>query len=211
MKELTERQREILEFLISFRKRMGRTPTGPEIARQFRFSDPKTAYRHLHAIAEKGYIELVQPGKRMPLGIRFTDAARGFLAGSWALFGSIPAGPLSDSVNDIRQYIEGVEDLLPGIRPGDYFLVVRGDSMIDAGLQDGQYVLVRPDLVPRKGDICAVWIDGEGGTLKHLYREGKQIRLAPANARYTSHLYPVERVRVQGVLVAALAVQQFKR
>jgi repressor LexA len=209
--QLTRRQEEILRFLASFQEKMGRTPTGPEIARNFGFSDHSTAYQHLRVLHQKGYVELIQLGHRQPLGIRLLEKAQALMTHMWPVLGAIPAGPLSDLLDDVKRQIHGLEDLVPGIRPGDYFLVVDGDSMIEAGLQPGQYVIIRPEVEPQQGDICAVWIDGEGGTLKRVYAEGELVRLVPANPRYQPQTYQVERVRIQGVLVAALAVQSFKR
>ena len=81
-----------------------------------------------------------------------------------------------------------------------------------AGLQPGQYVVIRPEKTPVEGSICAVWIDGEGGTLKRVYSAGEgMVRLVPANPNYAPHTYPAEKVRIQGVLVAAVAVQEFPK
>ncbi len=211
MKELTERQRDVLRFVVAFQERMGRTPTGPEIARHFRFSDHSTAYQHLRGIARKGYIELVQSGRRAPIGIRLLDRAHAFLANAWPLLGAIPAGPLTDQPDQLRGRVQRVEDLLPGLKAGDYFLVVDGDSMIDAGIEPGQYVVIRPNTQLKQGDICAVWVDGEGGTLKRVYQEGETVRLVPANRKYRPQSHPLDRVRIQGVLVAALRVEAFPR
>ncbi len=210
-RQLTERQETILRFIVTFQKEMGRTPTGPEIAQHFKLSHASNAYRHLLLIQEKGYLEIIQSGHRRPISIRLLEPAQRLMTPRWPVFGSIPAGPLREPLDDIRRHIQGVEDLVGGIRDDEYFLIVEGDSMIDAGLHHGQYVLVRPNDTPRKGDICAVWIDGEGGTLKRVYREGKKVRLEPANARYEAHTYPAERVRIQGVVVATLAIQRFKK
>jgi repressor LexA len=211
MKQLTRRQEEILRFVVSFQERMGRTPTGPEIATEFRFSDHSSAYQHLRQIAQKGFIELTQPAVRGPICIRLLDRAALLMKHSWPLLGSIPAGPLAETGGDVRRHLNTLEDLVPGLRPGDFFLVVDGDSMIDAGLEPGQYVAVRPGVEPVDGDICAVWIDGEGGTLKRVFDEGSHVRLVPANKRYRATRYPAEHVRIQGVLVAALSVQAFRR
>ncbi len=209
MKPLTRRQREILEYVLSHRERMGRTPTGTEIARHFRFQDHSTAYQHLRAIARKGYLEIVQPTRRGVIALRLSETARRLLRPAWPLLGRIPAGPLSET-DEQREEIERLEDLLPDLRPGDYFLVVEGDSMIEAGLLPGQYVVVRPERVPKEGDICAVWIEGEGGTLKRVAWEGETVRLIPANSHYSEQRYPAERVRIQGVVVAAVSTQSFK-
>jgi repressor LexA len=210
MNELSQRQEEILRYVDSFQKKMGRTPTGPEIAERFHFSDHTTAYRHLKKLHAKGFIELIQSGLRKPLGIRLLEPAARLLRPGWALLGSIPAGPLSES-QEVVQQIYGLDDILPEIKGNDVLLVVQGDSMIDDGLLPGQYVLIRPDKPARNGDICAVWVEGEGGTLKHVYRHGKHVTLRPANPRYEPKSYPSDRVRIQGVLVAALAVQRFWR
>ncbi len=129
---------------------------------------------------------------------------------SFRLLGMIPAGTARDQPEDLRNEPARIEDLVPGIRPDDYFLVVDGDSMIDAGLLDGQYVIIRPDIPPRNGDICAVWVEGLGSTLKRIYFDQDVIRLVPANTKYQPMYIPADRVRVQGVLVAALAVRNFR-
>lgn len=210
MKELTARQAEILRYVASFHERMGRTPTGPEIARGFKFRDHSTAYQHLRQIEAKGFIELVQSARRAPICIRLLDRAHEFMSAAWPILGAIPAGPLAEHPADVQGRVEHVEDLVPGLRPGDYFLVVSGDSMVEAGLQPGGYVVIRPGAEVHQGDICAVWIDGEGGTLKHVYQEGETMRLVPANHRYSPQSYPVDAVHIQGVLVASLAVQAFR-
>lgn len=127
----------------------------------------------------------------------------------WIERGSIVAGMAEESFDDWGRPLERVEDLVPGIRPGDFFLVVSGDSMIDAGLEPGQHVVIRPELPRRNGEICAVWVEGTGATLKHVYFDADLVRLVPANPRYSVQTYPADAVRIQGVLVASLAVKRF--
>jgi len=208
---LTQRQREILDFIASFQKRMGRTPTGPEIAEHFGFKDPSPAYQHLKLMEKKGYLELTKAGRGRPMGVRLTELAQRLFTPSWAMLGAIPAGPMSEVLTEVNRHIHKLEDLIPDLQPGDYFLMVSGDSMIDAGLEPGQYVIVRPGIEPRNGDICAVWVDGAGGTLKRVFFEEERIRLQPANRNYSARSYPAEQVQVQGVVVAALAIESFKR
>ena len=208
---LTDRQKEILNYIVSFQERMGRTPTGPEIAQHFKFKDPSPAYQHLRLMEKKGYLELIKAGQGRPLGIRLTDTTRRMFAPSWSLLGAIPAGPLTEVLGETGQKIHKLEDLIPDLQSGDYFLSVSGDSMIEAGLIPGQYVIVRPGVEPKSGDICAVWVDGRGGTLKRVFFEEGYVRLQPANSAYRAETYPAELVRIQGVLVAALAIESFKR
>jgi repressor LexA len=214
MTDLTPIQRRIFDFLLSFQKEHGRTPTGPEITDEFGYGDHSTVYQHLRAIARKGYLDVVQAGRRKPLRIMLTEKAARLLRRGWPLFGSIPAGPLSAVLAEDVEMIEGVEDLFPMIREDDYFLTVEGDSMIDAGLEEGMTVLMRPVSATggagypiKPGTICAVWVEGEGGTLKRVYGEGEMVRLVPENDKYSPRSYAADQVRIQGVVVAALTVK----
>ena len=156
----TERQRSVLEFLWTFQARLGRTPTGPEIARHFGFGDASSSYQHLRLLAQKGYLEITRSGRRTPLAVRLTDLARNLLQASYPLFGSVPAGPLEEVVTAADKGIRTIEDLIPELRPGDYFLTVEGDSMVDAGLRPGDLIILRSGTTPNNGDICAVWVEG---------------------------------------------------
>ncbi len=202
--DLTPRQKEILDFLISFQQEYGRTPTGPEIAQAFHYSDHSTVYQHLRAIARKGYLDVVQSGRRSPLRITITPKTERMLRKGWPLFGSIPAGPVSMMLGEDVEMVDGIEDLFPMIREDDYFLTVEGDSMIGAGLHEGMMLLMRPVTRVEPGTICAAWVEGEGGTLKRVYPEGEMLRLVPENDRYEERRYPAEQVRIQGRLIAAL-------
>lgn len=214
MEELTDRQEQVLHFILSFREDRGRTPTGPEIASRFGYQDPSSAYQHLRLIEKKGYLEIVQPKERGPLQLIPTDAAERATQTDWPAFGTIPAGPVSEVAPDDAASVRAVEDLLPMIRPGDYFLTVSGDSMKGAGLTEGMTLLMRPTETPAEdvtpGDICAVWVEGDGGTLKRVFFENSRVRLVPENEEYDERTYPVERVRVQGMLVAALSILRFR-
>ena len=207
----TDRQRAVLEFLWSFLQQRGRTPTGPEIAQHFGFSDASSSYQHLQLLARKGYLEITRSGSRTPLGVRLTDLARNLLGITYPLFGSVPAGPLEDVVTQSDRGVSSVEDLIPELRPGDYFLTVDGDSMIEAGLEPGNLVVIRPATQARDGDICAVWVEGSGNTLKRVLYDGEQITLQPANPHYRPQVYPLDMVRIQGVLIASLAVKYHTR
>ncbi|MEP7220333.1 MAG: S24 family peptidase [Bacteroidota bacterium] len=93
--------------------------------------------------------------------------------------------------------------------PGDFFMSVGDDSMIGAGIGPGQMVVIRPGTTPNHEDICGVWIDGIGSTISYLDREEELIRLIPANPEYPTRLYPADRVKIQGIVVATVAVTPF--
>lgn len=211
MKRLTDRQEAVLRFISSFRDKTGRTPTGPEVADHFGFSHFSSAYQHLASLEKKGFLEILHFGNRKPLGLRLTSHARHLLATEWPLLGSIPAGDLTEVLDDDVETVRRLEDLVPVLKHGDYFLRVSGDSMIEVGIQPGHLVILRPSLQPQNGDIAATWVDGEGATLKFVFIEGNSIRLQPANKKYAARTYPLDQVRFQGVLVGKVDVQVFKR
>lgn len=208
---LTRRQEQVLRFIIAFRDKTGRPPTGPEVAEHFSFAHVSTAYQHLASLEKKGFLDIQHFGKRVPVGLRLTSRARHFLATEWPLLGAIPAGELTDVLDEDIETIRKLEDIVPILRAGDYFLRVSGDSMVDAGIYPDQLVILRPSLQPQSGDIAATWVDGEGATLKFVYFERGKVRLQPANKHYTSKTYLPDHVRFQGVLVGKIDVQIFKR
>ena len=207
----TARQRSILEFLWTFQNRIGRTPTGPEIAQHFGFSDASSSYEHLRLLAQKGYLKITRSGRKTPLGIRLTDLTLNLLETSYPLFGTVPAGPLEDVVTQSNQRVRSVEDLIPALKPGDYFLSVDGDSMIEAGLQSGDLVVIRSNVAAQDGDICAVWGEGHGNTLKRVRFEENTVLLEPANPAYSPQRLAIDSVRIQGVLVVSLSVKYHVR
>ncbi len=209
MRQLTKRQKEILDFIIEFHDREGRFPTGPEIAENFGFKDPSPAYQHLDALEAKGFIKIKRFGYGRPTAIQLSDRGHATLFPSWPLLGSISAGPLTDVVDAPEKRLSKLTDVIPQLHPNDFFLVVSGDSMIEADILPGQLVVVRPDAAPKGGDICSVWVEGEGSTLKYVYPNDDTIRLVPANPRYQERTYPADQVKIQGVVIAALAVTTF--
>lgn len=209
MKQLTTRQREVLDFVVAFRDREGRFPTGPEIAKNFGFKDPSPAYQHLDALEAKGYLKIKRYGYGRPTSIQLTDRGTSWFLPSWPMLGSISAGPLTEVDQPQEQRISKLSDIIPQLQPGDFFLVVSGDSMIEAGIQQGQLVVVRPEATITQGDICCVWVEGEGSTLKYVHTEHDNVTLIPANPRYKPQVYPTDQVRVQGVVIASLSVTSF--
>lgn len=211
MSELTSKQQEILEFVVWYREERGRPPSGPEIADHFGYSAPHTAYEHLRRIAKKGFLEVRQPSTRASLNVKPTEKARQLLLPGLPVLGAIPAGPVSEVGADVQESTVGsLGDLLPMMKEGDYLLEVDGDSMKDVGIQPGTTALMRPDPEPSPGDICAVWVDGEGGTLKRVFPQGETIRLVPENDAYEPMEVDADRVRLQGVLVATLDISTFR-
>jgi len=209
MGTLTKRQEQIVTFIADHLKAYDRPPTGTEIADHFGWSSHATAYEQLRWIEKKGYLVRERSGRRGPMHLSLTDKARHFVNDAWMVLGHIPAGPLSDVAGEHLDMVDGLEELVPvSLKPGDYFLRVDGDSMIEAGLPEGALVVVRSTQEAASGDICAVWVDGDGGTLKTVRFEGSTVHLIPQNSAYTATQYPAERVRIQGVVVAVLDMRR---
>ncbi len=209
MRNLSRKQRDVLEFIYRFSEQFGRCPTGPEIARQFKLKSLTGGYQFLDALERKGFLDRGYIGER-PISIRITDRTRQIFAPCWPVIGEIPASPVSELFDEPLRQVQELEDLVPVIREGDFFLVVRGDSMIGDGIRPGQLILLRPTLQPKNGDICAVFITGRGGTLKRVYYSAGEIRLTASNPQYPDMIFPVDDVIVQGVVMAGLDIKIFR-
>ncbi|MFP5245645.1 MAG: transcriptional repressor LexA [Thermoanaerobaculia bacterium] len=206
MRYLTERQRDILNFIRDFQKERGIAPTHREICDHFGFSSYGTVYKHLSLLEKKGLIrrdwnqkrgvELVdQPEKEAAKPRETTAAAR-----ELPLFGYIAAGrPLEVDISD--EMIAVPEHLTT--RGENYVLKVRGDSMVDDGIMDGDLVIIARREQADNGEMVVANVNGEV-TLKRLYREGERVRLQPANS-LMSPIYAAARdVAVQGVVVGLM-------
>lgn len=194
---LTSRQRDVLAFIRQYLAREDRAPSLEEIAAGIGIRSKGVVHRHVQALAEAGEIRLLAGRKR---GIELAD---GGPAGQTTLplLGRIAAGrpieaiPGQDSLN--------LSDFLLG--PDRYALRVQGDSMIEAGILDGDTVVIEQREVADDGEIVVALIDGEEATLKRLrYQRDGSIALIAANPAMPPMIYPAERVTVQGVVVGQL-------
>jgi len=209
MRNLSQKQRAVLRFIFEFAEQFGRCPTGPEIARQFELKSVTGGYQFLDALERKGYLDKGYIGERA-ISIRLTEQTRRLFAPSWPVIGEIPASPVSELFEEPISQIQDLVDLLPMIKEGDFFLIVRGDSMIGDGIQPGQLILVRPNVRPQPDDICAIFIQGRGGTLKRLIYQDDEIRLIASNPQYPDMIFPANEVVVQGVVVASIQIRKLR-
>jgi len=207
MKYLTERQRDILNFIREFQRERGVAPTHREICDHFGFSSYGTVYKHLSLLEKKGLIRRDWNQKRGvelvedPAPARPAAAAEGAGVRELPLFGYIAAGrPLDVEVS--RDEMSAVPQHLTS-RGENYVLKVRGDSMVDDGILDGDLVVISPRERADNGEMVVANVNGEV-TLKRLYREGERVRLQPANS-YMNPIYAAARdVAVQGVVVGLM-------
>jgi len=179
MKYLTERQRDVLEFIRKYQEERGVAPTHREICDHFGFSSYGTVYKHLSLLEKKGLIRRDWNQKR---GVELVEKPQPAEAPAGVrelpLFGVIAAGrPLEVEASD--ETITVPERLTS--RGVNFVLKVRGDSMVEDGIHDGDYVIIERRQDAQNGEMVVANVAGEV-TLKRLYREKDRIRLQPANS-----------------------------
>lgn len=173
----TPRQQEILGWICETIRTGGRPPTIREIASQFRFRSPRAASDHVDALVEKGYLD--REGGRSR-GLRLTALSEALIPSGIPLVGNAAAGFPILSEQHIRDHLQF--DRLFGDR--DLFAVqVQGDSMVEAGIYDRDYALVRRNAPVEPGGIGLAFVDGEA-TIKSIRRVNGHIELVPANPNY---------------------------
>jgi len=176
--ELTAKQKRVLEYI---RERMqeGIMPTIREIGRHMGFSSTGTVRDYLNALEKKGYL------KRAQNLARSIELLREKL-NKIPILASIPAGPANIAYEDIEGYV-GLEDMLPRRVAADevFALRVKGESMLEAGIVEGDIAIIRRQAVAANGDVIAALLDNNEVTLKRLRHKDSKTYLEPANSRYT--------------------------
>jgi len=196
---LTKRQKEILDFLGEFVGENGYPPSYEEIARHFEYGSLATVHEHLENLRAKGYIRKSFNASR---SIELLRGGPGS-AVELPLLGNVAAGVPIEAIED-QESIAVPQDLLA--RAGrHYVLRVRGDSMIDEQIRDGDYVIVNARNVAQNGDMVVALVHGESATVKKLYREKDgRVRLQPANPTMPAMFFAAEDVTVQGIVVGVI-------
>jgi len=180
--QLTARQRQILDWIRAYLESTGMPPTRAEIASGLGFSTPSSAEDHLQALARKGAIEMLPGASR---GLRLKDFPGMPMQGTLPLVGRVAAGnPILASEN-----IEGRYRVDPALFSprADYLLRVRGQSMRDAGILDGDLLAVHRTVEARSGQIVVARIGAASGdevTVKRLRKRGREIVLLPENSAF---------------------------
>src|SRR6185503_7846500 len=196
---LTRRQKEILDYLARHIERKGYAPTIEEIGEHFGLSSLATVHKHLTNLQDKGLIKRAWNRSRA-LELVPTDVK--VKAVELPLLGRVAAGSPIEAVSG-SETIHVPEDMVG--RHRTYVLQVKGDSMIDEQIRDGDYVIVEDRQPGRDGEMVIALVGGENATLKKLYRErGGKVRLQPANAKLSPIVLDGEDVRVQGVVIGVL-------
>jgi repressor LexA len=202
---LTERQRGILNFIEAETRDRGYPPSVREIGEAVGLTSTSTVHAHLATLQRLGYLRR-DPTKPRAIEVRY-DPGSG-ASGERRPARHVPlVGDVAAGTDVLAQ--ENVEELLP--LPADFtgdgpvFMVrVRGDSMIDAGILDGDFVVVRQETEVRKGDVVVAGIPGEEGTVKTFTRKGNKVVLLPANARLQPMEFDAADVTIYGKVVTVV-------
>ena len=203
--ELTDRQQAILDFIVDQQRVRGFPPSVREIGEAVGLTSPSTVHSHLATLQRRGYLRR-DPTKPRAIEVRY-DAQSGVTAERRPyhhvpLVGDVAAG------TDVLA-AENVEELVPvpADLTGDgnlFMLRVRGDSMIDLGILDGDFVVARQQRDAEDGQIVVAGIPGEEATVKTFTRQGSRIVLVPANERLAPMEYDAEEVAVYGRVVTVM-------
>lgn len=202
---LTPRQREILEVIEQHQRDRGFPPSVREIGEAVGLTSPSTVHAHLATLEKLGFLRR-DPTKPRAIEVRF-DATSGAPVERRPVRHVPLVGDVAAGTDVLAQ--QNIEETLPlpadFTGEGDLFMLrVRGDSMIEAGILDGDYVVVRQQPHAEPGNVVVAGIPGGEATLKTYGRKGRKVALTPANALMEPLLYDPEEVQIFGKVVTVL-------
>jgi len=215
-KQLSTRQENILRFIWERMQQESRPPTIREIGGALNISSTSVVNYNLSRLEEKG---LLERDKTVSRGLRLTDASYERLGEAIAavqsmlripILGNIVASEPVEAGNenfttyDEDDIVEIGSSMLSGRSQNLFALRVKGNSMVDDMINDGDIVVMKPQITAQDGEMIAAWVTGEGTTLKRIYREDNRIRLQPSNP-YMDPIYAAPGdVQVQGKVMLVL-------
>ena len=202
---LTKRQKEVLDFIVGFLNKHGYSPSFEEIAHSLKLTSLATVHKHITTLERKGFIRRGYNQSRslevlqLPKPVREQVIERHVV--ELPLAGRIAAGRPLEAVED-RETISLGEFARAG---NTFVLQVKGDSMIEDHILNGDFIVVEPTQVANPGEIVVALVGGNDATLKRFYREPSgKIRLQPANAQLPPIIVPAAEVKIQGRVVGVL-------
>jgi len=197
---LYRRQKQILEFIGQYIQKFGYSPTLQQIAEAIGVNSLATVHEHLQALAKKGLIRRYKGAVR---GLEIIAKANNQLVAGLELpvLGFIAAGQPIEPHTDPNASLMISPSLISGQKPA-FVLQVKGESMIEDGILDGDYVVIEQQEEAKNGDIVVALLDNGLATLKRFFREATRIRLEPANAK----MAPIfsRKVKIQGKVVGVV-------
>jgi repressor LexA len=195
---LTKRQREILDFIQRFIAENQYSPSIQEIGKHFGLTSTATIHKHLQNLKDKKMIRRIPNRSR---SLELPAPRHKSTSQEVPLLGTIAAGQPIETFS-VEESIQIPSDMLG--RRKTYVLRVRGDSMIDDHIKDGDYVIVDETHEAKDGETVVALVGTDQVTLKRFYRDGGKIRLQPANPNVKPILVSPDEVRIQGVVIGIL-------
>ncbi len=202
MSTLTRRQREIFNFLRDNNEHFSRPPSLDELCAALGMASRGSMYKHIMALIKAGLVEPFTGNKQG--GVRLSIQAQSedeMTEQGLPFIGAIAAGKPIEALATINYMM--VPDALKTNKPC-YVLQVKGESMIEAGIFDGDWVVIEQRDYARNGEIVVALIEDSEATLKYIEQSAEQVLLLPANANMSAQSYHPEQVAIQGVLVGQM-------
>ena len=202
MKGLTSKQEEILQFIEEFINSKGMAPTVYEIADHFDIKSA-TSFAHIRALQRKGYLTRSSKARSLALTRSTTMPKHLSLTLSVPVLGRISAGMPLLAEEHVENTIQFDPKLLPPSAGSEeiFALEVNGESMREAGILDGDYIIAKTAASARIGDIVVAMVNGET-TVKQLFIHQNQVELRPANSEFKTQFYGIDEVHIQGIVIA---------
>lgn len=198
---LTKRQQEIYQYLEDHIRSKGYAPSIMEIGKQFDLNSPATVHKHLTHLEEKG---LIRKQHNLSRAIEITEEPERFLSREYVVLGHIVAGKPIEVLEN-REMVS----LMPDAEDKDVFVLrVKGDSMIEDHIRDGDYVIAEKREYAENGETVVALLDNEKATLKRFYREKGHVRLQPANLEMEPIIVKEGDFKIQGVVIGV--IRKFK-
>ncbi|RMD51018.1 transcriptional repressor LexA [Candidatus Parcubacteria bacterium] len=197
---LTKKQKEVLDFIEKFIRENGYTPSYREIAKGLGLSSPSTVYEHVQALCDKGVINTGEDGCARTIELVDSEDLSS-MSIVLPLAGLITAGEPIEAIEDNEALAVPANFVVDA--ENSYVLQVKGRSMIEDGIFDGDYVIIERNPSPRNGDIVVALLDNQYATLKRFYREKNHIRLQPANSTMKPIIVKGD-INIQGIVRAVI-------
>ena len=201
---LYRKEREVLEFLVQFQNQFGYSPTLSEIAKATNHRSNATVHSIIRSLVEKGYVQKVEGNSRVlkVIDSKITSTMSGMTTSmELPLMGFIAAGRPLEPHTDPNATLQISASMLSGEKTA-FALQVKGESMIEDGILDGDYVVIEKEHEVKNGDIVVALVDDNLATLKKFYREDGRVVLKPANSTMQP-IYP-NHVTIQGKCVGLI-------
>ena len=200
---LTKKQRKTLDYITTFIEQKGYSPSYREIANGLKLNSVATVAQHIDTLVEKGFLEKGANSARSLVPVEEVEASVNGAGIGLPILGLIAAGSPIETITGHKETLE-VPAFMVGSK-NSYVLQVKGQSMIDDGIHDGDYVVVQEKDVHSNGDTVVALVNDGEATLKRYYKEKGHIRLQPANSTMEPIIVkPGTPIKIQGVLIGLI-------